>query len=203
MNKHLISSIKYLSVASLAFGCTAVSTTFVNPVTVSVLAKAKQTTLGSGEFTVGKDIKPGRYTITSQGGSGNVTSDDDDLNIILGDSADDDMGQVDSYTTTLTKGSKIKIDGIESTLFTPTGHRNYKTTLGAGHWVVGKDIKPGRYVIKAMEGNGNLTSDDGDINEILGTKSDSDLGQVTKTTQTLHRGEVLNSELEQIQLVKK
>lgn len=165
-----------------------------------VYAKATQTSLGSGKYKVGEDIKPGRYTITAQSGSGNVTG-SNDLNIILGDTTDDDLGQVDSYTMDLKKGAKVEIDGIESTNFTPVAKRSYQTNLKAGQWVVGKDIKPGRYTIKATAGSGNLTSDEG-INEILGTEADDDLGQVTKTTQNLHRGEVLNSELEGIQLIK-
>lgn len=166
---------------------------------------AEKVTLGSGTYTVGKDIKPGRYVITSTNGSGNLTSKGSgDINIILGQSEDDDAGQVTSYTTTLKKDEKIKIDGIQSTLFTPTpSKRSYQTTLTAGKWVVGKDIKPGRYEIKATKGSGNLTSDNGDINEILGTSADSDNGQVTKTTQTLHDGETLKVELQEVQLIKK
>ncbi len=178
------------------------STAIIQPASNTVFAKATQVTLGSGDYKVGQDIKPGRYTITAQSGSGNVTG-SNDLNIILGDSADDDEGQITSYTMNLKKGGKVKIDGIESTQFTPVTKRHYSKKLGAGQWVVGKDIKPGRYTIKALEGSGNLTSDDGEINEILGTDADSDEGQVTKTTQTLHRGEVLETDLQQIQLIKK
>ncbi|WP_251548269.1 hypothetical protein [Limosilactobacillus caecicola] len=196
-------SAKFLAICGITFltGITTLDTVAINSNSQIAFAKATQTTLGSGEFKVGKDIKPGRYTITAQSGSGNVTG-SNDLNIILGDSTDDDLGQIDSYTMDLKKGAKVKIDGIEATDFTPVTKRSYQKNLKAGQWVVGKDIKPGRYTIKATAGSGNLSSDKG-INEILGTDADSDLGQVTKTTQTLHRGEVLNSDLEGIQLIKK
>lgn len=185
-----------------ALGTTAVlNTPTTDSISQTIYAKATQTTLGSGTYKVGRDIKPGRYTITAQSGSGNVTG-SNGLNIILGDTTDDDMGQIDSYTMDLKKGAKVKIDDIESTDFTPVTKRSYQTNLKAGQWVVGKDIKPGRYTIKATAGSGNLTSNEG-INVILGTDSDSDEGQVTKTTQTLHRGEVLNSDLEGITLIKK
>lgn len=186
---------------SLSTGLAVTSVSSTNSSSQVAYAKATKVTLGSGEYKVGHDIKPGRYTITAQSGSGNVTG-SNDLNIILGDSTDDDLGQIDSYTMDLKKGAKVKIDDIESTDFTPVTKRSYQTNLKAGQWVVGKDIKPGRYTIKATAGSGNLTSDEG-INEILGTESDSDSGQVTKTTQTLHRGEVLSSDLEGIQLIKK
>lgn len=105
--------------------------------------------------------------------------------------------------TWLKKNGKVKIDGIEAVDFQPVNKRHYSTNLAAGQWVVDKDIKPGRYVIKATNGSGNLTSSTGSINVILGTTADSDLGQVTKTTQTLHRGEILDSNLQGISLIKK
>lgn len=78
-----------------------------------------------------------------------------------------------------------------------------EVTLGAGTYKTGQDIKPGRYEIKATQGSGNLTTSDGDVNEILGTKSDSDDGQVTHVTTDLSDGQTLDSELQQIQLIKK
>lgn len=165
-------------------------------------AKATAVTLGSGSYKVGDEIKPGRYVITAQSGSGNLSG-SNGLNVILGDSADDDLGQITSYTMDLKKNAKVKIDGIEAVDFKPVAKRSYSTNLSAGQWVVGKDIKPGRYVIKAVQGNGNLSTKDGEVNEIMGVTSDDDLGQVTKTTQTLHRGQVLESDLQQISLTKK
>lgn len=170
-----------------------------------VYAKAQQATLGAGTFEIGKhqDIKPGRYVIRATSGSGNVSNSDASINLILGQTVDNDNGQVDSYTTSLKKGDSIKLEGIESTSFTPAGKRSYKTQLSAGSWVVGKDIKPGHYVIKALQGSGNISTDDVEINEILGTTSDSDNGQVTHITAHLTKGQVLTSDLEQIQLDKK
>ena len=94
----------------------------------------------------------------------------------------------------------IKLDGINQTSFTPVKGRKYLTQLPAGEWIVGKDIKPGRYTITAISGNGNLTSNDGDINEILGTTADQDAGQVTSVTKDLHKGEVITSDIQEINL---
>lgn len=196
---------KLIAISALTLFTACSATLAVNQPAIqvqTVKAAAKETTLGSGTYKVGTDIKPGRYVITSQSGSGNM-SDSEDMNIILGDTVDDGLGQVTSYTTNLPKGDKVKIDGIEAVNFKPVNSRSYKTTLSAGSWVVGKDIKPGRYTIKCTEGSGNLTSDDGDINEIIGTSTDEDSGQITKTTQTLHRGEVLTCDAQQIQLIRK
>lgn len=162
----------------------------------------KAVTLGAGKYKVGRDIKPGRYVIKAVQGSGNLSNSDASINVILGNSVDDD--QVSSFTTNLIKGDKINIQGIESTSFTPTSNKyTYKTQLSAGFWLVGRDIKPGRYVIRALKGSGNLISSDGDdnINEILGTSSSDD--QVTKVTADLIDGEVISTNLELIGLTKK
>lgn len=162
----------------------------------------KLVTLGAGKFTVGKDIKPGRYVITTNSGDGNL-SDDNDMNVILSSQSGSSSDGVDSYTTTLPKGDKVEISGIDSTTFTPVKKRTYKTLLGAGQWEVGKDIKPGHYVITSTQGSGNISTDDGDINEILGKTKDSDTGQVTNITADLSNGQVLETDLEQIQLTEK
>lgn len=60
-------------------------------------------------------------------------------------------------------------------------------TLSAGTYEVGKDIVPGRYIIKANNGAGNLTSANGSINAILTAQPDSTLG-VTSYTTNLTKG---------------
>lgn len=161
---------------------------------------AQPVTLGAGQYKVGDQIKPGRYVIKAVDGSGNFTSENGDINVILGQQANNESEQIDSYTTTLKKGTEIKIEGINQTSFTPVTSRNYLTQLTAGQWVVGKDIKPGRYKIVATAGSGNISSDNGSINEILGTSADSDTGQVTSINANLHKGEVINSDVERISL---
>ncbi|KRM09184.1 hypothetical protein FD16_GL001900 [Paucilactobacillus suebicus DSM 5007 = KCTC 3549] len=160
--------------------------------------------LNAGTFKVGADINPGRYMVKATSGSGNFTNRSGSINVILGTSVDNSLGQVDSYTVTLVKGEQIKLEGIESASFTPTPSKySYKTELSAGSWTVGKDIKPGRYDITATQGSGNIDTNDGDVNEILGTSKDSETGQVTKVTATLHKGQVLNTSLEGIKLTAK
>lgn len=166
---------------------------------------AQAVTLQTGTFKVGRDIKPGRYVIKALSGSGNLSSNgDSDINIILGTTEDDDDQQVTSFTTNLKSGENVKIDDIQSVSFTPTpAKRVFLTTLTPGNWVVGKDIKPGRYVIKAASGSGNISSDDGDINSTLGTSADSDSGQVTQVTADLTNGEVISTDIASINLINK
>lgn len=128
---------------------------------------AQAVTLGAGQYKVGEQIKPGRYIIKAVNGSGNLSSGNGNINVILGQQADNTEGQVDSYTTNLKKST---------------------------------EIKPGRYKIVATTGSGNFSSNDGDINEILGTSADDSTGQVTSINVNLHKGEVINSDLEGVKL---
>ena len=164
---------------------------------------AKAVTLGAGKYKVGRDIKPGRYVIKAVKGNGNLSNSDFTINVILGKNVKSD--QVTSFTTNLIKNDKIKLDWIESTSFTPTPDKyTYKTKISAGIWLVGLDIKPGRYVIRPIKGRGNLISEDGsddNLNEILGKDAKRD--QVSKVTADLTAGEVILSTLELIGLSKK
>ena len=177
-----------------------------NKETTSEKNTAKAVTLGAGTYEVGegKDIEPGRYVIKAIQGSGNLTSTGSgDINVILGQTVDNTSGQVDSYTTDLKSGTKVKIEGINQTSFTPVTNRQFLTQLTAGQWVVGKDIKAGRYKVVATQGSGNFHSNDGDINEILGTTADDTTEQVKGVTVNLHKGEVIDSDLQGVQLQAK
>ena len=170
---------------------------------IPVKNTAKAVTLGAGKYKVGRDIMPGRYVIKAVKGSGNLSNSDFTINVILGN--DDKGDQLTSFTTNLVKNDKIKLDWIESTSFTPTPDKyTYKTKISAGIWLVGLDIKPGRYVIRPIKGRGNLISEDGsddNLNEILG--KDTEKGQVSKVTADLTAGEVILSTIELIGLSKK
>lgn len=152
---------------------------------------AKEVTLNTGEWTVGTDIQPGRYTITPVSGSGNLTSTGSgqgtDINEILGQ--DDGMG-VASVTTDLTRGEKVKLDGIPQAKFSPVVSRNSANTtaLSTGTWIVGKDLKAGRYNVSPDSGqSGNFTVDGStSVNEILGD------GGTSKVTMTVENGDVIN-----------
>lgn len=163
---------------------------------------AKAVTLGAGKYKIGRDIKPGRYVIRALKGSGNISNSDASINIILGTTADDD--QITSFTTNLQKGDKLDISGIESTSFKPVTKYSFQKSLSAGNWLVGRDIKPGRYVIKPVTGSGNLISEgseDEDLNEILSTSPSE--GEVSKVTADLVKGEALQTNLELIKLIEK
>lgn len=87
--------------------------------TVSEPEKPKTTTLGTGSFYVGKDIDPGRYTVSTQSQFGNFFVYDENgiptVNEILGT----DSQAVNNVTVDLKDGQKIEISGIQSVTFSP------------------------------------------------------------------------------------
>lgn len=162
--------------------------------------------LATGSWKAGTDFKAGYYKITSTGGSGNLTSDNGavDVNAILGQSIDNDLGQVDSYTAFLTKGTTLNISGMQGVHIEPLSINSNTdlSNISAGDYLIGTSIPAGRYTVTAVQGSGNVMSDGGSVNEVMGTTPDTDLGQVTNTTVTLHKDEILSTSLEQISLTK-
>ncbi|QBO37013.1 hypothetical protein EQG49_11405 [Periweissella cryptocerci] len=154
----------------------------------------KATTLSTGIWEVGRDLEPGRYKITAVSGSGNLSDSEGLINAILGSVADPSMGQVDSVTSYLVKGDKLKVEGIPSIKLIPVASNPSATVLGSGNYLVGTDIMPGRYTLTALQGSGNVQTDDGEVNEIMGTTEDSELGQVKTVTTELEKGQVLTIE---------
>jgi len=216
---------KYSKVLLTSIAAVTLSTTFLeapglslNPVQETVVsAKAKQATLIPGTYKVGSkaELKPGRYTITSSdGSSGNISSTakrslhGDSINEILG--SETDYGQVPSVTASLAKGDKVKVEGLTSASFTPVTKRNKKntTTLATGFWVVGKDIKKGKYTVTPTDGqSGNFMVTPKSVlgdstNEVLG--GDTDMSQVPKVNVKLHKGDKITiAGMTQVNFAKK
>lgn len=161
-------------------------------------------TLQAGKWTVGKDIKPGHYKITTPSGAGNVMGDTKyGLNIMLSATTGSHNMYLTEYNTYLFKDDKIDIQSLQNVKFEAIKQSKEVDggTLEAGDYIVGLDIKPGRYKIQAVEGNGNLSTNDAVVNEMFGTDTSDDL-YVNKTTQDLKKGQVLSTTLNKISLTK-
>lgn len=146
---------------------------------------AKLATLGAGSFTVGKDVPAGRYVITpGPGQSGNLTGSTPDdpalIDEVLG--VEDGLG-IPSYTSTLTQGEQIKIDGMSQVIFTPAVTK-LRTVIGSGDWIAGLDVPLGRYVVTPGTGqSGNFVVYDTDgtpgTDEVLGAADGLGVPSVT------------------------
>ncbi len=168
------------------------TTTHPAPTTTAPAGRKVQgtaTTLGAGTFKGGTDVPVGLYDVTTAAGqSGNFTV-GTTYNEILG--GDGSGGGVPSIRVQISSGDQIQISSLSTVVFTPvttpyvTAHATIN--LGAGTWVVGKDIGSGRYVATPGAGqSGNFTVGT-TTNEILGT--DTSTGDVPSVAVTLNNGE--------------
>lgn len=164
--------------------------------TIKVKAKPYVKNLSAGTWKAGKDLKAGRYKITTSFGSGNlfITGKDfnldRDINEIL--TGEDDGFGVKVVTTDIKAGDKIEIMGLDNVKFTRVSHVLSKN-LTAGYHTVGKDIKAGKYKMTTPSGLGNLVIYRGSnllVNEILSKQADK--YTVRSVTKTLKAGDRIN-----------
>ncbi len=141
--------------------------------TDSTINTAIETTLGAGTFYVGDDIAPGRYDIVAaEGESGNFFIHLPDGEILINEILGNDKEyEVKKITTYIKEGCEIKISGMNTVNFTP--HIDtLSNNLGAGYWLVGRDISAGKYIVSVEDGSGNFFIYDSNYdlktNEILG-----------------------------------
>ena len=167
-----------------------------------------------GVIRVGEEIKPGRYQITSNQDSGvveTVTNSEKwySLNIDLAapSGVDDSYGkQIQSVTCDLKKGETIKCDDddVGALKFTPVKKRANKntTSLSCGQWVVGKDLKPGKYKFTVTDKNIEDSKSDITIHDDEGEKQH--LPADNKSFKaTVHKGDVIDvDDINNVQLQK-
>lgn len=168
---------------------TATETTVVETTAAEIVNTAEEVTLGAGTFTVGEDIKPGRYEISANQ-FGNFTIYSESGSLLTNELLGGDQYGINSYVTTLSSGDKIEISGISETHFLPYTSQ-LRSELTSGYWIVGVDIAPGRYVASTTDGLGNFTvySPAGrlKVNELLG----SDEGYVNNLTVSLEENQLI------------
>lgn len=167
-----------------------------------------------GVIRVGKEIKPGRYQITSNQDSGEVetvTNSSDwysfDVNLAAPSGVDDTYSkQIQSITCDLKKGETIKCDDydVKALKFTPVKKRANKntTSLSCGQWVVGKDLKPGKYKFTVTDKNIEDSKSDITIHNDEGEKQY--LPADSKSFKaTVHKGDVIEvDDINNVQLQK-
>ena len=144
--------------------------------------------LSAGYYTAGVDIPAGKYNLTATAGSGNVSSSNmlsGGLNEIMG-VKDDDLYQKTFNDAQLTDGVVLSISGTLQLQLdcdaASTGdmkkRENTATkeyTFSSGNYTCGADFEPGEYVVTAVSGAGNVSSDnllDGGINAIMAATDD-------------------------------
>jgi len=111
--------------------------------------------LTSGKFTVGKDIKSGRYAATTGAHLvGVLTVYELDSNLPEISSSlgiFSETSRVESIALSLKEGQVIEIEKMHFVLFTPL-ETKLRTELTTGFWTAGLDIEAGTYKITSKDG---------------------------------------------------
>lgn len=168
--------------------------------TAPATVKVNQT-LESGNYTVGIDLPAGTYNFTAVNGAGNVTNDDGSLNEIMGVKS-----KGSEYTPTfsnadLQDGEVIHLAGVTlqvtsndaSGVALKKRAQNISKTydFSAGNYTAGKNFAAGTYDITAVSGGGNVTTEDGSLNAIMGTDTSEDMYEKNYHNVNLSDGTVL------------
>lgn len=140
--------------------------------------------LESGFYTVGTDIPAGKYNFTAVSGGGNVITDDGSVNEIMGVKS-----KGDGYTQTFSNanledgvvlfvsGVKLRVtcDSASGTLKKRSQSISKTYVFGPGNYTAGTDFDAGTYDIVAVSGGGNVITEDGKLNAIMGTDKSEDM----------------------------
>ena len=153
----------------------------VAPASSAAALKPYSATLSSGYYTVGVDFPAGTYTITAVKGNGNVTTNDGSLNAIMGTGKEDmyekeyKNADLKDGTVLTLSGITVKItskNGVDVTLKNRTNAATKSYTLSSGNYIAGSDIEAGTYDLSVVKGAGNVQTEDGSLNAIMGTNSE-------------------------------
>ncbi|KOR13923.1 hypothetical protein AMC75_03300 [Staphylococcus carnosus] len=143
--------------------------------------KGEATTKNTGKYKVGKDIKPGHYTITQRSHDmGTFEQDNQYDNYIFSNALSGDSKYIASKISTyLVDGQTVVIKGMKNVKFKPES-THPRTDLNTGVWIVGADVEPGNYTVRSASvyvANFIVKSPDKNekikINEVIG-KDDED-----------------------------
>ena len=146
--------------------------------------------LSDGYYTAGIDFPAGKYDISVVDGNGNVSSSnlfDGGINTMMGVSEEYEMYQKEYKNISLPSGESLHVRGnlcvkiaSDKASPDPLQPRNQSIsetlTLTNGYYVAGEDFPAGVYTITAIEGSGNVSSDnmfDDGLNAIMGVVDDN------------------------------
>lgn len=162
----------------------------------------------SGYYTSGIDFPAGKYDITAIDGDGNVSSDNmfnGGINAMMGVDGSSELYELSYQNVSLPKGVVLHVSGLTINIssdnasadpLTPREQPNTETfTFSSGYFTAGEDFPAGTYDVTAIEGSGNISSDnifDGGINEMIAADSPSDMYINSFKNLYLEDGNTLN-----------
>lgn len=138
--------------------------------------KGESTIKDTGKYKVGKDIKPGHYSITQHSHDmGTFEQDNQYGNYIFSNALSGDSEYFASEISTyLVDGQTVIIKNMKNVKFTPESTKP-RLDLNTGVWIVGADVVPGNYTVRsdsAYAANFIVKSPDKNekikVNEVIG-----------------------------------
>lgn len=119
--------------------------------------QGEETSISAGDYTVGEDIVPGRYSVTSTGEySGYLSIYDEEDRYVAGEVlASEDMGEAlpdypEEALFYIDEGDKIEVSNNNTFVFTPVDGP-FDGELSPGMYVAGHDIEAGDYRISTAD----------------------------------------------------
>lgn len=198
--KPFIISICITSILTIIFLILSIFFHHINERNKKEMYPPKTVELKNGTYEVGKDLEPGHYTISSKNNKGYIeikTVEDWSFEEEFGkDYGTEDKPTIPTITTYLTDGDKVNLDKIDLVTFEPK-HQTYTNPISTGIWIVGKDVKPGKYKIHTtfshdIGGNFKIFNKDGSLDkEYILAGKEADRPEDTEGTATLKSGQIL------------
>ena len=163
-----------------------------------LMNQGEAVTLDEGVHDVGKDIEPGRYTVTTDSGYGSIYVTDEEDRGVLGETIDGETesseGNVTKFNVFLDEDYSIEINYVESMNFEPYETENVDI-IYPGQWVAGEDFPAGVYDISLPEteetGSLEVTAHP-EYNKSRHTLGSELYGGMTEFTMSFEEGDVVS-----------
>lgn len=141
--------------------------------------KENEYILVTGHYTAGIDIPVGTCNVSAVFGSGNLTSTDYGINEVFGT----ERGDVSSFKglklpsdVSLEVSGSLKVKLVYKSIDAGFSGRTYDMSgakeISAGNYIAGKDFKTGFYNLVIVSGVGNISTEDCEVNEVMGFDED-------------------------------
>lgn len=149
-------------------------------------------------YTVGKNIKSGIYNVTLKSGTGELSDHEYDFDVVMSGVDTKTKGYLKSYRLILSKNEKFTVTNCDLDFKKISGSKttDYLNSC-PGMYRVGKDIKPGKYIISSIDGYaGSYNIDDESPVKITGD------GDKATSKLTLKKGQILYINIQKFELKK-
>lgn len=167
--------------------------------------KPYSATVLPGYYEIGTDLPAGTYNLDIVSGKGNVTDENDGVNLIMGTDSDE-IYQKSYKNAELTEGATLFVQqcSVKATSSNPGKIKRRDNssakpvTLSSGKYTAGRDFQVGYYDITLVSGSGNVICRENELNAIFST--DRTFGVTTYKNVPFKDGDKLDIEGAKVKL---